>query len=78
MGVLGAVVISGLWIMLFDTFGKIVCGTYIEPAYRTLENIYPVWTSSYFQTPRVGLDSPMANNLAVNPPPADSLLLYSR
>ena len=46
MGVLGAVVIGGLWIVLFDTFGQIVRGTYIESACRIPENIYPVWTSS--------------------------------
>ncbi len=57
---------------------KVARRTHIEPALGVLKDIYPEWTSRRVQAPRVGLDSPVANNLAVNPPAADSLYRSSR
>ena len=49
-------IIDSGWIVLFDTLGPIIRGTYIKSACRILKNIYPKWTSCNFQTPRVGLE----------------------
>ena len=56
VGVFGALVLAGRWIVLFHSFRQIACGAHIEPASGIPQNIYPEWTSCDFQTPRVGLE----------------------
>ena len=56
VGVLGRVIIFRTWIVLLDAFVQIIRRADIESARLILKYINPEWTSSYFQTPRVGLE----------------------
>ena len=63
MGVLGALILGGGWIVLFDSPRQIVRGAYVEPACGILKHIYPKWTTHNFH------NSPSRTrtyNLAVN------------
>ncbi len=56
VSVLGRVIIVRTGIMLLDAFGQIIRRADIESARLILKYINPEWTSSNFQTPRVGLE----------------------